>query len=251
MSEKFPEPGDLVILSVEEVKGFGAKGKLVEYPGMEGFVHIAEIATGWVKHIRDYIKEGQKTVCKVLSVDKARNHAELSLKRVNQHQKREKISEWKNEQKASKLLEIVSKNLGKSVEECNALFADDLRKKYGNLYDAFEDAASTDNWLPEVSAPWKGEFISVARSNIQVSRVKIGGKLEAYCLASDGISRIVRAIDPDGEMNVEVQYAGSPNYRVTVSGENYKEAEEILKKYMDRVESESKKLNVYVEFTRY
>jgi translation initiation factor 2 subunit 1 len=251
MSEKYPEPGDLVILSVEEVKGFGAKGKLVEYPGMDGFVHIAEIATGWVKHIRDYIKEGQKTVCKVLSVDKSRNHAELSLKRVNQHQKREKISEWKNEQKALKLLEIVSQNIGKTVDECNALFADDLRKRYGSLYDAFEDAAMTERWLPDVNGSWKEPFVAVAKNNIQVSRVKIGGKLEAYCLASDGIKRIVSAIDSDDEKDVEVQYAGSPNYRVTVTGENYKEAEEVLKKYVDHVMAESKKLNVYVEFTRY
>lgn len=73
MKKGIPEPGELVVVTIKGVKNFGANAKLEEYPGCEGFVHIAEVATGWVKHIKDYLREGQKTVCKVLSVDTSRN----------------------------------------------------------------------------------------------------------------------------------------------------------------------------------
>jgi hypothetical protein len=41
-----------------------------EYENIEGLIPISEIATGWIKYIRDHIREGQKVVCKVLHVDK-------------------------------------------------------------------------------------------------------------------------------------------------------------------------------------
>lgn len=250
MNGKFPEPGDLVVVSIREVKGFGAKGELVEYDRIDGFIHIAEVATGWVKHIRDHLREGQNTVCKVLNIDKDRRYADLSLKRVNQHQKREKIAEWKNEQKAEKLLEIVAKNLNSTVEECEKEFASGLRENYGILYAAFEDAAALDNWLPDEKGKWKQAFIKVAQDNVVIPFVDIGGTIELYSLASDGVKRVISCFEGVEEESVKVSYAGAPVYRITVREENYKKAEEVLKQKVDGILNEAKKLNVVAEFTR-
>ena len=137
--KEYPEEGELVVGTVVKVQNFGAFITLDEYPGKEGFIHIAEIATGWVKRIRNHIKEKQKVVCKVMHVDQAKDHVDLSLKRVNEHQKRDKIQEWKNSQKAEKLLEMVAKKLGKTVSQCHIHFGEDLAKKFGTLYAAFEE----------------------------------------------------------------------------------------------------------------
>jgi len=115
---EFPEEGELVVCTVQNVKNFGAFVTLDEYGNKEGFVHVRDVATGWVKYIRDYIREGQKVVCKVLGVDTSKGHIDLSLKSVNEHQRREKIQQWKNETKAQKLLEIVAERLGTTVEQC-------------------------------------------------------------------------------------------------------------------------------------
>ena len=69
---EFPEQGELVIATVKNVKNFGAFVTLDEYEDKEGFIHIAEVATGWVKYIRDFVREGQKIVCKVLKVDESK-----------------------------------------------------------------------------------------------------------------------------------------------------------------------------------
>ena len=101
-ADDFPEEGELIIGTVQTVKNYGAFVILDEYENKEGFIHITEVATGWIKYIRDYIRERQKVVCKVLRVDKSKGHVDLSLKQVNEHQRREKIQDWKNEQKAIK-----------------------------------------------------------------------------------------------------------------------------------------------------
>ncbi|MEC8948750.1 MAG: S1 RNA-binding domain-containing protein, partial [Candidatus Thermoplasmatota archaeon] len=49
---ELPEEGEFVIGRVSEVRNHGADVELLEYPGQKGFVHISEVASGWVKYIR-------------------------------------------------------------------------------------------------------------------------------------------------------------------------------------------------------
>ena len=250
MRKDLPEVGDLVVVTIKEVKGFGANVKLEEYPGKEGFIHIAEVATGWVKHIRDYLREGQKTVCKVLNVDTGRGYVDLSLKRVNEHQKREKISGWKNEQKAEKLLEIVASQLKISVENAEKEFAEELREQYGTLYDASEDASASEDWLPESNDKWKETFKKVAKENVVLPYIKIGGYVEAYSLAPNGVELLKEVLTAAMQENVEIQYAGAPRYRLTVTDKDYKSAEDVLKKAVQNILDLSKKKGVIAEFVR-
>lgn len=139
----FPENGELVVCTVKNVKNFGAFVTLDEYGDKEGFVHVRDVATGWVKYIRDFIREGQKIVCKVLGVDSSKGHIDLSLKSVNEHQKREKIQQWKNEKKAEKLVEIVARRMSMAVDDAYNIFGNKLVEEYGTLYSAFESAISS------------------------------------------------------------------------------------------------------------
>lgn len=250
MKKDLPEVGDLVVVTIKEVKGFGANVKLEEYPGKDGFIHIAEVATGWVKHIRDYLREGQKTVCKVLNVDTGRGYVDLSLKRVNEHQKREKVASWKNEQKAEKLLEIIATQLKISVEQCEKKFAGDLRERYGSLYDAFEDASASEDWMPEVEEKWKEIFQKIARENVVLPYIKIGGYIEAYSLAPDGVEKLKEILQSAIDEKVEIQYAGAPRYRITITDKDYKSAEDVLKKAIQNILDMSKKKGVIAEFIR-
>ncbi len=250
MRKDLPEVGDLVVVTIKNVKNFGANVRLDEYVGKEGFIHIAEVATGWVKHIRDHLREGQRTVCKVLNVDTQRGYIDLSLKRVNDHQKREKISQWKNEQKSSKLLELAAEDLGITVDEAEDEFATFLRKQYGSLYEAFEEAAAEEDWLPEKEGKWKEVIIRIAKENVVPPWVQIGGFIEAYSLAPDGIEKIKECLNSASYEGVNIQYAGAPRYRITVRDKDYKSAEETLKKSIQSITETSKKGNVVLEFTR-
>ena len=55
---EFPEEGELVVGTVTSIRNFGAFVTLDEYAKREAFIHLSEVATGWVKYIRDHIREG-------------------------------------------------------------------------------------------------------------------------------------------------------------------------------------------------
>jgi translation initiation factor 2 subunit 1 len=230
----FPEDGELVVCTVTNVKNFGAFVTLDEYDGKEGFVHVRDVTTGWVKYIRDFIREGQKVVCKVLGVDSSKGHIDLSLKSVNEHQKREKIQQWKNEKKAEKLMEIVAGRMSISVDDAYNLFGNKVLEAYETLYGAFETvAASADEFRNEFEGDWIDVFVNVAVENVTLSYVQIEGILELHSSAPNGVELIKNAMKKGEkaakDAKVAIQYIGAPRYRVVITADEYKEAEDVMK----------------------
>ena len=257
IKKEYPEEGELVIGTVAKVQNFGAFISLDEYPEREGFIHIAEIATGWVKRIRNHIKEKQKVVCKVLHVDAAKDHVDLSLKRVNDHQKRDKIQGWKNKQKSEKLMGMVAKQIGNTIEQCYKEFGNNLIKKYDSLYGAFEECAYDVNTLKNdgFDGNWLKEFEAVAKSNISIPFVEIKGHINVNSWRPDGITHIQDALSQAEQskyedVEIQVKYVGAPHYMVTVKAPDYKIAEEEMKKAVERVEETIKKYDGECEFHR-
>ncbi|HJJ29203.1 MAG TPA: translation initiation factor IF-2 subunit alpha [Methanocorpusculum sp.] len=235
MSERdWPEEGELVVCSVTEVKDFAAFVTLDEYDSHPGLIPIAEVARGWIKYIRDYIREGQKVVCKVLDVDASKGHIDLSLKDVNEHQRREKIQDWKNEQKAHKWISFASKNSGTSEEE----FEDELYAVgKGSLYHAFEQVViDTEKTLGrlKLNDAAKEALLKIAQENVRIQKVTVSGILELTSTKPDGVNiirRALRSAEPKVEgAEIELLYLGAPNYRIKVTAFDYKTANKALKK---------------------
>ncbi len=239
---EFPEEGDLVVGTVKDVQNFGAMVDLEQYPGKEGFIHIAEVAAGWIKRIRDYVREQQRVVCKVLSVDEGRGHIDLSLKRVNEHQRREKIQEWKNEQKAEKLLEIVAGRTGMSVDDAWDAFGSKMVERYGTLYAAMEECAYDPEALKDAGfkGKWFDDLAEVAQENITIPFVDISGFVDLECPKPDGVKHIRDSLSEAEkseyeDVEIEAQYVGAPVYRLHVRAPDYKIAEQELEKAASRV----------------
>jgi translation initiation factor 2 subunit 1 len=233
-TSEYPDESDLVVGTVREVKGFGAFVALDEYPGKAGFIPVGEVASGWVKYIRDFVREGQKVVCKVLRVTPSRGHVDLSLKAVNEHQRREKIQEWKNEQKAERLFEIVANNMKKTVEECYDEFGLELVDKFGSLFSAFEECAIDKTALKKegFKGKWVKQFVKVAVENIAPPHVIIKGIINMTCPGAKGVEKIKTALLAAQEIEdggVKIQYVGAPRYRIEVKALDYKRAEDAMK----------------------
>jgi translation initiation factor 2 subunit 1 len=232
---EYPEEGDLVVITVREVKNFGAFVTLNEYKDKEGFIHITEVASGWVKYIRDYLKEGQVQVCKVLRVNPSKGHIDLSFKQVNEHQHRMKIQEWKNEQKAEKLFEIMAEKLKLDIDKSYEEFGFKLIDTFGTLYGAFEECTINPNCLKEngFKGPWIEAFIQLANENISPPFISIDGYLEMSCPTSDGIipikNALLEASKNDDEVEIQIQYVSAPKYRLQVRAMDYKVAEDALR----------------------
>lgn len=234
----YPEVNEFIVGTVKKVKNFGAFVTLDEYPGREGFVHISEVASGWVKYIGDYIREGQRTVFKVLSVDESKGHIDLSLKDVNDHRRREKIKDWKEEKRAHRFIGMVAEKLGKSTDEIMQDFGHRLTAEFGTLYGAFEQAVIDPRELkiPEYA---RQAFFDVATKNVEIPFVWMTSEIEMRSLASDGIERIKGALSESTktgyeDVEIEVKYMGAPRYMIRVKAPDYKIAQRELEVAMMR-----------------
>ncbi|MCI0496807.1 MAG: translation initiation factor IF-2 subunit alpha [Thermoplasmata archaeon] len=235
-ASEYPVEGELVVGTVKNVKDYGAFVTIDEYGGKEGFVHIADVSSGWIKYIRDHVWEGQKVVCKVLKVKPEVGHIDLSLKSVNDRQKRLKIQEWKNEFKAENLLRLTADRTGSDYGKALEGYGMGLVKEYGSLYDAFLTAsASPDEFKREHKDAWADMFISIAQNNIVPPQVTIDGTLTINCMRPEGVDVIRDALGlieghaPIEDVEIEVTYIGAPRYRVKVQAPDYKTAEDVIK----------------------
>jgi translation initiation factor 2 subunit 1 len=257
VKKEYPEEGELVVGTITTVQGFGAFVSLDEYPNKEGFIHISEIATGWVKRIRNFVREKQKVVCKVVHVDAQKKHIDLSLKKVNDHQRREKIQDWKNAAKAARLFQMVAQGIGKSEDQCYTEFGDALIKKYGTMYAAFEECAYDSHTLEKdgFSGEWLKKFEEVAKNNIAIPFVEIKGMLMITSFLPDGITHIKEALmaaekSEFDDVTIDIKYIGAPRYMIKIKAPDYKIAETQMKKAVDRAGAHMTKMKGDCEFQR-
>jgi translation initiation factor 2 subunit 1 len=238
----YPEPGELVVGRVDEIEDFGVFVDLEEYEDKRGLVHVSEVASGWIKNIRDHANVDERVVCKVLEIDEDAQQIDLSIKDVNDHQRSEKIQEWKSERKADKWMELA---FGEDVdEETYASVANELLAAFGSLYSGFEQAAihgpdtlaETDLTDEEVDA-----IVDTARENVSVPYVTVTGYVDLTSPNSDGVEDVrgaLEAAEGDGEVpdevDLEVTYVGAPEYRIRVQAPNYKTAEAELEASAER-----------------
>jgi len=260
--EGYPTVGEVVLVTIKNVKKFGAFCVLDTYDNKEGFIHIAEVASGWVKYIKDFVREGQRAVCKVIRVNPSKGHIDLSLKQVNAHQKREAVQNWKNANKSQKLFEILAEKLEKPVEACMAEFGDSLKETYGSLYNAMERVAIDPVALGDdgYKGDWVEHFVEIATANIEAPFVNIRGYMKVTCPVSDGVKHIRSALsraeeiekefDEEEKVRIFIQYAGSPKYLTKVQALDYKVAEEALKKVSSQVSGNIEKQGGTFEFDR-
>ncbi|HXV34716.1 MAG TPA: 30S ribosomal protein S1 [Gaiellaceae bacterium] len=76
------EQGDVVEGRVTKVVTFGAFVEVI--PGVEGLVHISELATHHVENPREVVQQGETLRAKIIEMDAERRRLSLSLKRVEE-----------------------------------------------------------------------------------------------------------------------------------------------------------------------
>lgn len=249
----FPEIGELVIATPIKIYDHGAYVNLDEFDKV-GYIPIGEVASTWVKNIRDYIKEGHKLVLKVIRVDERKGHIDLSLKKVTDRERKEKLIQWKRSKKAEKILEEVALELKKPMKEAIEKVGILLEDHFGDLYTAME--ASVINGpkiLVEagISEIWAQKIYEISKHHIELPTVKVSGVLTLRSMKPKGVEDIKAALLLGEEREgVEITNLGSPRYRIEVTARDYKTAEAILKETVDKIISKITELGGTGSFTR-
>ena len=235
---EWPEVGDLVIATVVKITSYGAYVRLDEYD-KEGLLHVSEVASRWVRNIRDYVREGQKVVLKVLRVQADKGQVDLSRRRVTKRDKKEKIQSWKKDRKAEGLLRTAAEKLNISFEEAYERAGALIEKAFGELHDGLEKTAKDGvEVLLElgVDKELAVTLEAIAKEKIQISLVNVKGILKLQNPKPDGVLLIKETLQHAKEVgeedgaDVSVYLVSPPKYRIVVAAEDYKSAESILEK---------------------
>ncbi len=238
---RLPDVGDLVIATVQRITSHGAYATMDEYDTQECFIHISEIASTWVRNIRNFVRENQKIVIKVLRVDPQRRQVDTSLRRVTKEQGRMKIQEWKRAQRGTKLLALAAERMKKTPQEAYEIAGKLMEKNFSDMLEALEVAKEKGpKILTDIGVPKKwGELLhELAQAHVIVREVSVETTLELTCHGPEGVEGIRKALlaaqDIVAPTGGEVFLEGAPRYRIRVIGKDYKQAEQLLDEAIEK-----------------
>jgi len=237
-----PDRDELVICRITKLHPNSALVDLVEYrkPGM---VHVSEVAKRWVRDIREFVKEGQFVVCRVMKVDG--DNILLSIKRVYREQANSKLNEFKRERKAEKMLELVGKALGKDLEESYDEVGYDLQEEFGSLSKAFEFAMKDPGLLKKKGIPkeWVDELSKMAATSYVEKEYVVKSRLNLISYESDGVEEIKKALSEAEKQGFEVKYISAPKYLITCKGKKHKDLKAKAEKVSESIVKQISKGN--------
>jgi len=253
MEGDLPEVNEVVVVRVLKVLNYGAFAELLEYEDQKGFVHISQVTSGWIKNIRNFVKENQIRAAQVLSIDRSKNQIDLSLNKVSSGVQRRKIEDYNRLIRAKKLIEVLAKNKKLSFDEAWENTAEPLLEEFDSLSEALNEIASTGKVPLVIKSPWNKELLELVEKNIVIPVKTVKGILELTCFQPDGIEVIKKALlktEKEAGKDSEIIYLGSGKYQIKVISADYKSAEKKLKDSVDQVIAIVSKSNGKGEFKR-
>ncbi len=237
---QIPEPNEIVVCKVVKILDYGVFAELLEYPGVQGFVHISQVASSWIKNIRNFVKENQVRVAQVVNIDHKKGQIDLSFNKVNPTTQRLKIEEYKQSKRSQKLLELIAKEKKVPLAEVLAGIEAPLLEKYDSLYEAFQTMlVEGDAAAPGVDKKWLPSLMAVVEKNIETPIRTVKGVLSVSSTKPEGVLDIKRALvdakNAKKDAGVALLYLGSGKWMVKASSTDYKQAERVLREVAESV----------------
>jgi translation initiation factor 2 subunit 1 len=249
----FPEEGELVLCKVGKVSYNAVFVTINEYK-KQGMIHISEVSPGRIRNLNDFVKEGKMVVCKVLRINTERGHIDLSLRRVNDNQKRKKMDTIKQEQRAEKIIEDAAKLLNKDVKKFYEQISNFPVTEYGGVYPVFEAVIEEDYDLNDLKLDKKDldTVMTLVKERIKPKQVEIIGNVTIQSYEPNGIEIIKKALlmIESKDKRMSIKYLGAGKFKLRLTAHDYLEAEAILKKGLDEAEEFCKKNKAEFGFER-
>ncbi len=247
LKKEFPEPNELVIAVVKKIMPYGAYCYLKDYD-LDAYLPIKEVASGWTKNIREFLKEGQTSVAKVIFIDKDKRAIDISLKKVSSKESRDKISEDNLENRARNLFDNAIAQ--SKTEDKREEIKKQLATKFTNYSDIVDAVLAGENVLEDldVSNDFKEALIDVVHKNIKPKVYTVSYVTEISSQgAGSGVEEIKKTLEEVEGIGVKVQYLGAPRYKLTASGDSYPEAEAKIKKAYEILSKHTPKVVISLE----
>jgi translation initiation factor 2 subunit 1 len=251
--KELPDSNDLVLCTVKKILPHGVFVNLDEYENLEGLINISEIAPGRIRNIREYVAIDKKIVCKVLRVNKVNRHIDLSLRRVSFNTKNRKLQDYKQEEKAEKLLEFAGKQIKFKLEDMYKEAGLKIIEEFGSLQNGFENiATSKEDLLKKMNVKEKVLDIltKTIKEKIKPSEIRIRLILELKSYEPNGMELIKKALSNVYDaynkkgINLSILYISAPRYKLEIKTTDKKNSNKIAENIAEEIIKEGKKLNI-------
>lgn len=234
-----------MVVEITDVDKNSAYADLEEYDDIRGLIHISEASRSWVQDLTKELSEGEKTVAQVVDTE---DTIGLSLKRVNNNQKRETMERWRKEQKAEDFIGDLEEKIDVDSIYEDVVFP--LQEELGSSFQGFEISIAEEERLKKFLDDEVVEAIQeVARENIDLKQEKFEGKLDVEFYQGDGLERIKEAFEEPGE-GVEVKCISAPNYSIEAWGRTQELAKKRMDDAVEKIRSKVEELDGEFEFSK-
>ena len=254
-----PEEDEIVLCTVKKILHNSIFAILDEYENLEGMIHISEIAAGRIRNIRDYVKEGKTIVCKVLRVKTDRRQIDLSLRRVSNVTKVNKLKEYKQEIRAEKLLERLGKKFKLTLKELYEKAGNQIKENYDTLYQGFLEILKKDEKVLldlKIDKKLAAELTKLVKENIKIPEISLKSTIKIQDYSEKGVENIKKAfkntikLTKDKNYKAKFIYISAPNYSIEIKASDYKTGEKILKEISDNLVKEIENLGGTAEWQK-
>ena len=242
MPKEFPQNGEVVVCKITKILEYGVFAELLEYEGLNGFVHISQVASSWVKNIRNFVKENQIRAAQVMHIDFEKGQIDLSLTKVSAGTQRAKIDAWKSLKRNQKLLEILANEKKSNFETVWKEIAEPLLQNYDGLQEAFtEIVIKGESAAKGVSDKWKPALIEILQKNIEIPKRTVRGTVTVSSEKANGVevlkAAMIKARDSQKQGKVELNYLGSGKWDLRATSNDFKSAEKALNTVAETLEN--------------
>ncbi|MFQ5978932.1 MAG: S1 RNA-binding domain-containing protein [Candidatus Heimdallarchaeota archaeon] len=239
---ELPDVGELVVGTCSKISPDGAYFSLYTYGEDKelGFVHISELSRTWVRKISSHIKMGQRIVARVLRVNTRLGQVDMSIKRVTESQKRAKMTELKQLQKAHSIFRVFSEQNNLDLDKLLEEVGNPLMAEYGSLHNSLLEIKTKGPDFLESHGLTKKQsknLHTLVSKSLETTTVSLIAGIKAVSFASDGInvlqSGFTKALNKSQKKfpstKLDLSVISAPNYRLVIEAGDWREAETVWK----------------------
>ncbi len=225
--------GELALCQVVKIEGTTI---FLDIEGVaQGILMLSEVAAGRIRNLREYVTVGKKIVCKILKVE--RNRIELSLRRVSAKERESVFDRFKKEAAFKNILKLAGEDTSKVLNK--------IKEKYS--IEDFLDSARSD---PSILADYFSKESAQKVSKLLVEKgdkdKEVSGRFMLKSMSENGVKEIKEILDVDSE----IHYLGSGKFSISVSAQDFKEANHKLESMMKELADRAKKKKAVFEILK-
>lgn len=226
--KELPEQEEFVIVKITKIMPHGAYCRLIEY-NLDAYLPISEVASGWIKNIHEFIKEGQQDVAKVIFVDREKKSIDVSLKKASSKNKKDKINDYSIEKRSegifNKALVAAKKEEKKAIIVVEvATVAKTYTELVNSIFEKKDPLAKFED------KEFKDALYDIVAKTIKPKSYTVSYNIELTTTDTKaGIKTLKEALGKIEKAGVDVLYMGAPHYRLLSTDSSYPKAEERIK----------------------